>query len=390
MATKVTRNDHPQRLRLIGSINEVSKDQWDSCAGEENPFLSHDFLSILEDSGSVCAKTGWLPQHLVYEDRNGTLLGAVPLYLKGHSYGEYVFDWGWADAFERAGHQYFPKLLSAVPFTPVTCSKLLTRPGENRSKLNQILIAGLVSATEQLKVSSLHVNFLLPNESELLGRTKFLTRNGLQYHWCNANYASFDEFLSHLNSRKRKNIRKERRAAAAHGVTISALTAEEIEERHWDAFYSFYIDTSDRKWGGAYLNKQFFRLLGKKMADKVLLIMAEYDGVPVGGALNFIGKDTLYGRNWGCTSDFKFLHFEACYYQAIDFAIKKGLRRVEAGAQGNHKFQRGYLPKLTHSSHYIVDAGFREAVAEFLMKEREHIVLERNALEKMSPFKQES
>lgn len=376
-------------VTLCNSINDIPEAEWDICVGAEYPFLLHAFMSALEDSGSVSPKTGWLPQHLVYRDSSGKLVGAVPLYLKGHSYGEYVFDWGWADAFEKAGQKYFPKLLSAVPFTPVTCPKLLVRPGENQSEVRSILTSGLVSALEQLNVSSLHINFSSKVEWEFLGKAKFLKRQGIQYHWNNNGYSSFDDFLNSLTSRKRKAIRKERKVANESGVKIRSLTGAEIEKRHWDAFFQFYVDTTDRKWGSAYLNRDFFTLLGERMADKVLLIIAEYDTRLVGGALNFIGKDTLFGRNWGCLADFKFLHFEACYYRAIDFAIEKGLSRVEAGAQGEHKIQRGYIPTLTYSNHYIDDLDFRDAVAQFLRRESAYIVEQKTHLDQTTPFRQE-
>ena len=374
-------------VTLTNSIKDITKNEWDICAGIDNPFLSYDFMSSLEDSGSVSPETGWLPQHLLYRNSLKKLIGIVPLYLKGHSYGEYVFDWGWADAFERAGQKYFPKLLSAVPFTPVTCPKLFVCPGENKQQVHSVLVNGLVSALTQLNVSSLHVNFSTEGDWNFLGAAGVLKRLGIQYHWHNDNYASFEGFLANLSSRKRKAIRKERNAAAASGVKIRLLTGDEIKRRHWDAFYRFYVDTSDRKWGSAYLNREFFDILGERMADKVLLVMAEYDETLVGGALNFIGTDTLYGRNWGCLADFKFLHFEACYYRAIDFAIERGLSRVEAGAQGHHKLQRGYTPTLTYSNHYILDAQFREAVAEFLKREGRHVLLEKTELEKQSPFR---
>jgi len=376
-------------VTLCNSINEISAAEWDICVGTEYPFLSHAFMSALEDSGSVSPRMGWLPQHLVYRDSSEKLIGAAPLYLKGHSYGEYVFDWGWADAFEKAGQKYFPKLLSAVPFTPVTCPKLLVHPGEDQSEVRSILASGLVSALQQLNVSSLHINFSSLDEWEFLGKAKFLKRQGIQYHWNNNGYSSFDDFLNSLTSRKRKAIRKERKAANESGVNIRFLTGAQIEKRHWDAFFKFYVDTSDRKWGSAYLNREFFTLLGERMADKVLLIIAEYETTLVGGALNFIGKDTLFGRNWGCLADFKFLHFEACYYRAIDFAIENGLSRVEAGAQGEHKIQRGYIPTLTYSNHYIDDLGFRDAVAQFLHRESSYIVEQKANLDQTTPFRQE-
>jgi uncharacterized protein len=374
-------------VRLAKSIADVDAEQWDACAGPDNPFLSHAFLLSLEESESVCPRTGWLPQHLLHEDEDGQLRGAAPLYLKGHSHGEYVFDWGWADAFERAGGKYYPKLLSAVPFTPVTCRKLLIRPDADQIRTSEILAGGLIGVTDQHAVSSLHINFPPEDEAELLEEMGFLRRRALQYHWENRGYETFEEFLGELSSRKRKAIRKERREAAEHGVEILMLTGEAIEPRHWDAFYRFYIDTSNRKWGSAYLNREFFALLGERLADRVLLVMAEYEGHLVGGALNLIGDDTLYGRNWGCVADFKFLHFEACYYRAIDFAIERGLARVEAGAQGQHKIQRGYLPAYTYSNHYIPDPGFASAVKEFLDRESRQMAREKEYLADGSPFR---
>jgi predicted N-acyltransferase len=374
-------------VRLAKSISDVPAEHWDACAGPGNPFLSHAFLLSLEESESVCSRTGWLPQHLLYENEQGELLGAAPLYLKGHSHGEYVFDWGWADAYERAGGKYYPKLLSAVPFTPVTCRKLLIRPDADPIRTAEILAGGLIGVTDQHAVSSLHVNFPPEEESALLEEMGFLRRRALQYHWVNRGYESFDDFLGDLSSRKRKSIRKERREAAEHGVEIHMLTGDAIEPRHWDAFYRFYMDTSDRKWGSAYLNREFFALLGERLAERVLLVMAEYEGHLVGGALNLIGEDTLYGRNWGCVADFKFLHFEACYYRAIDFAIERGLAKVEAGAQGQHKIQRGYLPTFTYSNHYIPDPGFASAVKDFLERESRHMAEEKDYLSDGSPFR---
>ena len=374
-------------VRLVKAIDEVPAEQWDACAGRDNPFLSHAFLSALEESESVCPSTGWLPQHLLYEDEAGRLIGAAPLYLKGHSHGEYVFDWGWADAYERAGGKYYPKLLSAVPFTPVTCRKLLIRPDADPVRTSEILAGGLIGVADQHAVSSLHINFSPEAEWELLGEMGFLQRTALQYHWENRGYETFDDFLGSLSSRKRKAVRKERREAAEHGVEILMLTGEAIAARHWDAFYRFYTDTSDRKWGSAYLNREFFALLGERLADRVLLVMAKYEGHLVGGALNLIGNDTLYGRNWGCVADFKFLHFEACYYRAIEFAIERGLARVEAGAQGQHKIQRGYLPVFTYSNHYIPDPSFESAVKEFLVREGRQMALEKMHLEEGSPYR---
>jgi predicted N-acyltransferase len=374
-------------VKILNRIDQVPAAEWDACAGDANPFVRHAFLNALEESGSVRAETGWLPQHLVVNDETGRVAACMPMYLKNHSYGEYIFDWGWADAYERAGGKYYPKLLSAVPFTPVTCRKLLISPDADPIRTAEMLAGGLIEVADQHDVSSLHLNFPPAEESALLEEMGFMRRKALQYHWENQGYKCFDDFLGDLNSRKRKSIRKERREAAEHGVQILMLTGDAIEPRHWDAFYHFYIDTSNRKWGSAYLNREFFALLGERLADRVLLVMAEYEGQLVGGALNLIGDDTLYGRNWGCVSDFKFLHFEACYYRAIDFAIERGLARVEAGAQGQHKIQRGYLPTYTYSNHYIPEPGFASAVKEFLVHESRQMVQEKAYLEQGSPFR---
>ncbi len=374
-------------VRVVERLAEVPADAWDACAGPDNPFLCHAFLEALEASGSATAKTGWLPQHLLLEDAKGRLLGAVPLYLKSHSYGEYVFDHGWASAFERAGGRYYPKLQCCVPFTPATGPRLLLRPeaGEDAA---DTLVAALVEVAKRRKVSSLHVTFPREAEWERLGQAGFLQRVGRQFHWENDGYQTFDDFLEALNSRKRKQIRRERRDAMAGGLEIEMLTGSALETRHWDAFFRFYMSTSDRKWGSAYLTREFFDLLNARMADRVLLVMVRLGQKYVAGALNLIGADTLYGRNWGCHGDFPFLHFEACYYRAIDFAIARGLKRVEAGAQGQHKIQRGYLPMPTYSAHWIPDPGFRRAVAEFVERERRAVEHEMEALEEaLSPFK---
>jgi uncharacterized protein len=377
-------------VKVVAALAEIPAADWDSCAGEDNPFLSHAFLEALEASGSATAETGWLPQHLVLEDGDGRLLGAVPLYLKSHSYGEYVFDWGWASSYERVGGRYYPKLQCSVPFTPVTGRRLLLRedapPGAAEA-----LIAAMIELARRHKVSSLHVTFPTAMEWELLGETGFLLRLGQQFHWENDGYGSFDDFLEALNSRKRKQIRRERRDALAGGVEIETLRGSAIEPKHWDAFYRFYRSTSDRKWGDAYLTRAFFDLIGARMAERVVLVMAKKGGRYIAGALNLVGRDTLYGRNWGCLGDFPFLHFEACYYRAIDFAIAHGLKRVEAGAQGPHKIQRGYLPSPTYSAHWIRDPGFARAVANFLTRERCALESEMTQLEaELSPFKREA
>jgi uncharacterized protein len=380
-------------IRVIDRIAAIPASAWDACAGSDNPFLSHAFLDALEESGSATAETGWLPQHLALEDAGGQILGVAPLYLKGHSYGEYVFDHGWADAYERAGGRYYPKLQCAVPFTPVTGPRLLVHPAlgkEGGEAVADALISGMLELARRHKVSSLHVTFPTRGEWERFGEAGFLQRMGQQFHWENQGYSSFDDFLAALSSRKRKTIRKEREAALAGGIAIHTLTGAAIEKRHWDAFFRFYIATSDRKWGSPYLTREFFDLIGARMADRIVLVMAEKNGRPIAGALNLRGGDTLYGRNWGCAGDFPFLHFEACYYRAIDFAIAHGLRRVEAGAQGQHKIQRGYLPSPTYSAHWIRDPGFKRAVADFLARERRAVSHEMDELAELSPFRREA
>jgi len=375
-------------IRVVDGLGQVPAAAWDACAGTGNPFVSHAFLAALEASGTVTPKTGWLPQHLLIEDGSGALRACAPLYLKNHSYGEYVFDWAWADASERAGRPYYPKLQAAVPFTPVTGPRLMVRPGEP-AELADVLISGMVQLAERHGASSVHVTFPTEGEWKRLGDAGLLLRTGHQYHWQNPGYADFDGFLGALASRKRKAIRKERQAVADSGVTLRALTGDAITEGHWDVFYRFYRDTTDRKWGPAYLNRAFFSRLHEALGDNVVLIWAECDGRPVGGALNLIGGDTLYGRYWGCLERFRFLHFEACYYQAIDFAIRRRLKRVEAGAQGPHKIQRGYLPVATFSAHWIADPALRQAVARFLDEERLAEAEEREDLAEASPFRKD-
>ena len=377
-------------IRIVEDLSAIPPAAWDDCAGDENPFLSHAFLQALEESGSATRESGWLPQHIALEDASGRLLGAVPMYLKSHSYGEYVFDHGWASAYERAGGRYYPKLQVAVPFTPVTGPRLLLHP-EAPPDAADYLIAAMIEIAQQHKVSSLHVTFPEREEWERLGHAGFVQRLGRQFHWENDNYASFDAFLEALNSRKRKQIRRERRDSLEGGIAIETLTGAALEPTHWDHFYRFYMSTSDRKWGSAYLTREFFTLLHRDMAERVVLIMAKKDGRYIGGALNLMGRDTLYGRNWGCNGDYPFLHFEVCYYRAIDFAIAHGLKRVEAGAQGQHKIQRGYLPAPTYSAHWVRDPGFARAVADFCLRERRAIENEMDELaEELSPFKREA
>jgi predicted N-acyltransferase len=377
-------------VRIVPRLADIPAAQWDACAGAANPFLAHAFLEALEASGSATSETGWLPQHLALEDDDGKLMGAVPLYLKSHSYGEYVFDWGWASAYERAGGRYYPKLQCAVPFTPVTGPRLLLRPDAG-SDAAATLIAAMLEMARRHKVSSLHITFPTEGEARHLAAAGFLQRMGQQFHWLNDGYKTFDDFLGALNSRKRKQIRRERRDALQGGMEIETLTGRAIRREHWDAFYRFYRATADRKWGDAYLTRGFFDLLGGRMAERVVLIMARKAGRYVAGALNLMGRDALYGRNWGCLGDFPFLHFEACYYRAIDFAIAHGLKRVEAGAQGQHKIQRGYLPVPTYSAHWIRDPGFARAVEDFVRRERLALEYEMGQLEnELSPFKCEA
>ncbi|HEX9461724.1 MAG TPA: GNAT family N-acetyltransferase [Alphaproteobacteria bacterium] len=374
-------------VRMAERIAEIPAAAWNACADPANPFVSYAFLEVLEASRSVAAKAGWAPRHIVAEDAQGRVVGVVPLYLKSHSYGEYVFDHGWADAYERAGGRYYPKLQAAVPFTPVPGPRLLVRPGGDAAAIRQALIESLAEITERLGVSSLHVTFCTADEAAAFKAAGWLIRNGRQFHWNNNGYKSFDDFLAALSHSRRKSIRRERRQVAEQGIEIDALTGSAIEPRHWDAFFEFYIATSDRKWGSPYLNRDFFHRLGAAMADRVLLVLPRQGKSYIAGALNLIGADTLYGRNWGSHGEFPFLHFEACYYQAIDFAIRHGLQRVEAGAQGEHKIQRGYLPVPTFSAHWIPDSGFRKAVASFLVRETEMIEHEVAALAGHSPFK---
>jgi len=380
-------------IKVIDSLSDVNAKDWDACAGGDDPFVTHAFLSALEDSGSAAPETGWASRHLIItEGESGRLAAVAPFYVKNHSYGEYVFDWAWADAYSRAGGRYYPKALSAVPFTPVSGRRLLVRssaPEPLRSELAAALASGMIELARQLNLSSVHVNFTSEEEWELLGRAGFLLRIGEQFHWRNAGYQTFDDFLRSLTSRKRKAIVRERREVAESGVVLKTLSGSGITERHWDAFYDFYRDTSDRKWGEAYLTRDFFSLLGERMGENVVLVVAEQEagGEAVAGALNLKGRDTLYGRYWGCRENYKFLHFEACYYQAIDYAIRNGLSRIEAGAQGPHKIQRGYLPNRTYSCHWIADPGLRDAVANFLDHERLAIDAEITELASRSPYK---
>jgi uncharacterized protein len=377
----------PITLTVHGAIREIAAAEWDACAGGNNPTVSHVFLNALEESGSATARSGWAPQHLAFRDRVGRLLGAVPMYLKNHSYGEYVFDWGWADAYERAGGRYYPKLLAAVPFTPVPGPRLLVAPDAPAATKGH-LIAGLVELARQRKLSSVHVNFPEDEDFALLAEAGFLQRVGQQFHWTNQGYRDFDDYLAALNHRKRKAVKKERREALAEGaIEIDLLTGSDLSEKAWDAFYRLYLGTSDRKWGQAYLTRRFFSMIGERMPDNIVLFMARRSRDYIAGAFNLLGRDTIYGRNWGAHREYRFLHFECCYYRAIEFACERGLKRVEAGAQGPHKLQRGYLPVPTYSAHWIPDPGFRRAVAQFLARERDMVEQKIEHLAEYSPFR---
>jgi predicted N-acyltransferase len=404
------------RLRVIPAIAECDADAWDACANprlpesvqpisedappsqsysEEtpyNPFISYAFLHALEASGSAVARTGWQPQHLLAEDADGSIQGVVPCYLKSHSQGEYVFDRGWAEAYERAGGQYYPKLQVSVPFTPATGRRLLVRPSPDAEKTRKVrasLTAGLLELCRRRDASSVHFTFLPEAECQNLVEHGFLHRTDQQFHWENGGYASFDAFLEALSARKRKTIRRERREALAPGITVHWLTGAELTEAVWDAFFEFYMETGSRKWGRPYLTRQFYSLIGERMADKVVLMMAKRAGRWIAGAINFVGSDTLFGRHWGAVEHHPFLHFELCYYQAIDYAIAHKLKRVEAGAQGEHKLARGYMPVTTHSAHYIADPGLRRAVADYLVRERAYVEAAGEELAAAAPFRKD-
>jgi uncharacterized protein len=368
--------------RIADGVAAVPAAAWDACAGSADPFVSHAFLSILETSGSATVARGWQPLPIVIDGADGAPAAIAPAYAKSHSQGEYVFDHSWADAWERAGGRYYPKLQVAVPFTPVPGPRLLLRDPAQAPAL----IAAIEAVVDQHKLSSGHVTFVEEAQLPLFEAAGWLIRTGTQFHWHNQGYGSFDDFLGALASRKRKAIRKER-AAAVEGLTIRHLAGTEISEAHWDAFWAFYQDTGSRKWGQPYLTRAFFSMLGEALGERVLLMLAERDGRPIAGALNLIGEDALYGRYWGCVEDVPCLHFELCYYQAIDAAIERGLARVEAGAQGEHKLARGYAPVTTYSAHYLPDPGFRRAVADFLVREQQAVAREQEYLEELTPFR---
>ena len=397
---------HDLRIRIANSLAEVPASDWDACAVEasagdvlspqsstrgqpHNPFVSHAFLSTLEQANTVGARTGWQPRHLLVETTEGELVGAAPCYLKSHSKGEYVFDHGWADAYERAGGNYYPKLQVSVPFTPATGRRLLSRPGPQANAVREALAGGLAEVCRRSNASSVHVTFLPEPEWELLGDLGYLQRTHRQFHWENAGYASFEDFLAALASRKRKTIRRERGEALARGITIHWLTGNDLTESVWDAFFDFYMETGSRKWGRPYLTREFYSIVGDKMRDRILLVMAKRNGRWVAGAINFIGSRTLFGRHWGCREHHPFLHFEVCFYQAIDYAIAHKLARVEAGAQGEHKLARGYMPVTTCSAHYIEDPALRRAIADYLKRERAYVEAAGAELSAMGPFRRD-
>ncbi|MGU9981418.1 GNAT family N-acetyltransferase [Phreatobacter sp. HK31-P] len=381
----------PFTIRVATRLADIPAADWNACAtdadGHVDPFLDHAFFLSLEESGSAVRETGWLGHHLLLE-REGRLEAILPCYLKSHSRGEYVFDAGWAEAYERAGGRYYPKLQASVPFTPATSRRLLVRAGPDTDIARTALVQGAAQVALQSGVSSLHVTFCPKDEWDLTGAAGYLQRTDTQFHFENDGYGGFDDFLGALSSRKRKVIRRERREALeGRGITIRWLTGSDLTEEVWDRFYEFYMDTGSRKWGRPYLTRRFYSLIGERMADRILLVMAEREGRYIAGAINFIGRDVLYGRHWGALEEHPFLHFEVCYYQAIDYAIRHGLKRVEAGAQGEHKLARGYRPVTTYSAHFIADRGLRRAVDDYLARERSYIAEAIEELGTLTPFR---
>lgn len=378
-------------VRVEPAIAKIAALDWDACANPDpalyNPFVAHAFLKALEDAKCVGGRSGWVPQHLVVEDPAGGIAACMPAYVKTHSQGEYVFDHGWAEAYTRAGGQYYPKLQVAVPFSPVPGPRLLARPDSQAGHNVSLLAAGAIELARRLDLSSVHMTFMQQDEWNRVTGLGYLLRTDQQFHWLNDGYANFDDFLGKLSSRKRKTVRKERTQALSAGVTIERVQGAAITEAHWDAFFEFYMDTGARKWGRPYLNRKFFSLLGQSMADRCLLVFAMRSGRLIAGALNMIGGDCLYGRYWGMTEHHPCLHFEVCYYQAIDYAIAHGLQRVEAGAQGEHKLARGYMPSATYSAHWIADTGLRRAVSRYLDEERTAVAEHRQMLAEYGPFR---
>jgi predicted N-acyltransferase len=383
----------------VEDLTEIEPATWDACANPAgsgvddaetyNPFVSHAFLSALAESGCVGGRTGWAPAPITVRRPDRTLAAAAPAYLKSHSMGEYVFDGGWADAYERAGGRYYPKLQVSVPFTPVTGPRLLVGAAPDAEAARTTLLAGLEALRGQTGASSTHLTFLPERDAEELAERGYLLRTDQQFHWIDERYGDFEGFLGALASRKRKAIRRERREALAHDIEVEWVTGRDITEAHWDAFFAFYMDTGSRKWGRPYLNRRFFSLLGERMAERVLLVMAKRSRRYIAGAINMIGDVALYGRNWGCIEDHPFLHFEICYYQAIAFALARGLKRVEAGAQGEHKLARGYRPVTTYSAHHIADPGLKQAVADYLERERRYVAAAQEEYEGATPFRRD-
>lgn len=376
-------------LEAVSSVTQIAAADWNACAqgsGGYNPFVSHAFFSALEESKSASPRAGWGPRHLVARGANG-IVGIVPCYLKSHSQGEYVFDHSWADAFMRAGGEYYPKLQASVPFTPATGPRLLIRNDADREMIGSALARGLIALTQATSASSVHVTFAQESEWKLLADHGFLQRTDTQFHWRNDGYTTFDDFLGTLNSRHRKAIKRERREAVANGIAIHHLTGGDLTEDAWDAFFEFYMETGSRKWGRPYLTRDFYSRVGETMRDRIVLIMAKRNDRWIAGAINFIGSDALYGRHWGAIEHHPFLHFEVCYYQAIDFAISRKLKWVEAGAQGEHKIARGYLPRITHSAHYLADPSLRRAVRDYLKHERGYVEEAARELTGAGPFR---
>ena len=362
------------KVELVSNLREVEPSQWDKLNTLNHPFTSFDFLNSLEISGSVSPKTGWHPKHIIVKDTNNVIIGACPNFLKTHSYGEYIFDHAWANAFENAGGQYYPKLISAIPFTPATGPRILIEENHpDNDEIFALIIDTFEAIVQKNNLSSAHINFITDDLNFKLNKNNWIQRKGIQFHWYNKNYKDFDDFLSTLKSSKRKAIKKERRSINQHDLTIQKITGDDLNVEMWNSFYEFYLTTVDKKWGGAYLNREFFHLINSKMKDKVLLVIARQNNKIVAGALNFIGKNTLYGRNWGAVVDIPFLHFELCYYQAIEYAINHKISKVEAGAQGNHKIQRGYLASPIYSRHFIQNKSFSDAIRKFVQLEEKEI-----------------
>jgi predicted N-acyltransferase len=402
-------------VRVAGAIDEIPATAWNACANpkdlaearadghrattsaaddpgqdvEYNPFISHEFLSALEESKSVGGRTGWQVRHLLVTAADGALLAAAPCYLKSHSRGEYVFDRGWAEAYERAGGSYYPKLQVAVPFTPATGRRLLVRPGPLAPAARQALASALIGLCRHEQTSGVHATFATEPDARFLGELGFLQRNDQQFHWHNAGYGHFDDFLAALASRKRKTLRRERQDVLAAGITVHWLTGKDLGEDVWDAFFAFYMETGSRKWGRPYLTREFYSLVGEKMSDRIVLIMAKRAGRWIAGAINFVGSHCLFGRYWGAIEYHPFLHFELCYYQAIEYAITQKLLRVEAGAQGEHKISRGYMPCTTHSAHYIADPALRRAIADYLVRERAYVAEVGAELAATAPYRKD-